>query len=289
MAENIGLLGLGIMGSAMSTNLRQAGWRVLGYDPDPLRHQEYLAAGGEDCDVADIAARCQTIITSLPTSAALRESATALARDVGPGSIVVETSTLPISVKSECRETLAEAGVTLLDCPLSGTGAQAVRRDVVVFGSGHRESLESVRPVLEGLSRSVRYVGPFGHGSLMKYVANLLVAVHNVAAAEAMALAERAGLDREKVWETIREGAGNSVIFDLRGRLMVDEQYLPATAKMSMFVKDVGIVRDYARSLQLPTPLLDGTAQLYERAVDAGLADSDAAALFTLMRSDRCG
>jgi 3-hydroxyisobutyrate dehydrogenase-like beta-hydroxyacid dehydrogenase len=203
------------------------------------------------------------------------------------GLVVVETSTLPLPVKQRCRRMLADSGAILLDCPLSGTGAQALNRDVVVYGSGDEAAFEAVRPILEAFSRSVRYLGPFGHGSVMKYVANLLVAVHNVATAEAFALGIRAGLDREQLWETVRDGAGGSVIFDKRGRLMVDEKYLPATAKVSMFVKDVGVVRDYANTLDLPTPLLDATVDLYDRAMDAGLADSDAAALLSLMEFDR--
>jgi putative dehydrogenase len=132
----------------------------------------------------------------------------------------------------------------------------------------------------------VVHVGAFGHGSTMKYVANLLVAVHNVATAEAFALGLRAGLDPQQLWDTVRDGAGGSVIFDKRGKLMIDEQYLPATAKISMFVKDVDIVRDYAQSLDLPTPLLDATVGLYDRAVDEGLADADAAALLSFMKND---
>jgi 3-hydroxyisobutyrate dehydrogenase-like beta-hydroxyacid dehydrogenase len=94
-------------------------------------------------------------------------------------------------------------------------------------------------------------------------------------------------LDRGELWESIRDGAGSSVIFDKRGRLMIDEDYLPATAKISMFVKDVGIVRDYARHLNLPTPLLDVTASLYDRAQADGLGEYDAAALLTLLADDR--
>jgi len=143
-----------------------------------------------------------------------------------------------------------------------------------------------MRNVLEAFSRRVVYVGAFGNGSTMKYVANLLVAIHNVSTAEAFALGMRAGLDPQQLWDTVRDGAGGSVIFDKRGKLMIDEQYLPATAKVSMFVKDVSIVRKYAQSLDLPTPLLDATVHLYDRAVNQGLADADAAALLSFMKTD---
>jgi putative dehydrogenase len=283
----LGMLGLGIMGSAMSGHLLSHGHRVVGHDPVPQRAAAFQRAGGQLArSASEIAERADVVITSLPTSAAAEQVCRELADHARPGLVVVETSTLPLPVKNDCRQRLAGSGAILLDCPLSGTGAQALNRDVVVYGSGDEAAFESVRPILEVFSRSVRHLGPFGHGSIMKYVANLLVAIHNVATAEAFALGIRAGLDRKQLWETVRDGAGGSVIFDHRGKLMLDEQYLPATAKVSMFVKDVGVVREYAQALDLPTPLLDATVDLYDRAMEAGMADSDAAALLSLMNSD---
>jgi putative dehydrogenase len=281
------MLGLGIMGSAMSGHLMAGGFDVVGYDPAPDPVAAFAAAGGQPVGSAgEVAERVDVVITSLPTSAAAEQACRELAAHARPGLVVVETSTLPMAVKLSCRQTLADAGAILLDCPLSGTGAQARDRDVVVFGSGDEAAFESVRPVLETFSRRVVHTGPFGHGSTMKYVANLLVAIHNVSTAEAFALGIRAGLDPQQLWDTVRDGAGGSVIFDKRGKLMIDEQYLPPTAKISMFVKDVSIVRDYAQTLDLPTPLLDATVALYDRAVDEGLGDADAAALLSLMKSD---
>jgi L-threonate 2-dehydrogenase len=183
---------------------------------------------------------------------------------------------------------VSAAGAELLDCPLSGTGAQARVRDVVVFGSGDEAAFERARTVMETFSRSVRYLGPFGSGSTMKLVANLLVAVHNAATAEAFALGEAAGLDPQQIYDTVRDGAGNSVIFEKRGQLMVDRAYRPATAKVSMFVKDTGLIADYAGRLGLDLPVLAATRPLYDRAVERGFADADAAALLeTLEREDR--
>lgn len=283
-----GLIGVGIMGSAMATHVLAAGHDVIGYDVDRDRRDRLAAAGGTALrSAAQVAAATRFIVLSLPSADALVESCAAIAGAGSRGTVVVETSTMAADVKFACRDRLAQAGIDLLDCPLSGTGAQALTRDVVVYGSGDQAVFESVRPMLDTFSRSVRYLGRFGNGSVMKFIANLLVAVHNVATAEAFALGIRAGLDRGVLWESIRDGAGNSVIFDKRGRLMIDEEYLPATAKVAMFVKDVGIVRDYARHLDLPTPLLDVTASLYDRAQAGGLGEHDAAALLTMMATDR--
>jgi 3-hydroxyisobutyrate dehydrogenase-like beta-hydroxyacid dehydrogenase len=278
------MVGLGIMGSAMAGHLLARGHAVVGYDVDPGRVRELTAAGGTAvASAGEVAAATDLVVTSLPTVDAAREVVDGLASAARPGLVVAETSTLPHEVKEACRRQLADAGGVLLDCPLSGTGAQARERDVVVLGSGDAEAFERIRPVLAAVARSVRYLGPFGHGSTMKLVANLLVAVHNAATAEAFALGEAAGLDPQQIYDTIRDGAGNSVIFEKRGRLMVDRAYEPATAKVSMFVKDVGVIAEFADRLGLDTPVLAAVRPLYDRAVALGLASADAAALLEVL------
>jgi 3-hydroxyisobutyrate dehydrogenase-like beta-hydroxyacid dehydrogenase len=280
----VGVVGLGIMGSAMAGHLLARGHAVVGYDLDPGRARELVAAGGTAAASAgEVAAATDLVLTSLPTADAAREVVAGLAGAGHPGLVVAETSTLPHEVKEACRRRLADAGGVLLDCPLSGTGAQALERDVVVLGSGDEAAFERIRPVLETVARSVRYLGPFGHGSTMKLVANLLVAVHNAATAEAFALGEAAGLDPQQLYDTIRDGAGNSVIFERRGRLMVDRTYEPASAKVSMFVKDVGVIAEFADRLGLDTPVLAAVRPLYDRAVELGLASADAAALLEVL------
>jgi 3-hydroxyisobutyrate dehydrogenase-like beta-hydroxyacid dehydrogenase len=277
-------VGLGIMGSAIAQHLLQAGREVLGYDVDDARLRQLESDGGTALSSAGEAAeRADVVLTSLPGSGPALEVCRELAARAREGLVVVETSTLPHEVKNDCRELLHVAGGDLLDCPLSGTGAQARVRDVVVYGSGDEAAFERVRDVLEIFSRSVRYLGPFGSGSTMKLVANLLVAVHNAATAEAFALGEAAGLDPQQIYDTIRDGAGNSVIFEKRGRLMVDRAYRPATAKVSMFVKDTGLIAEFAGGLDLPLPVLEATRPLYDRAVERGLADADAAALLEIL------
>jgi L-threonate 2-dehydrogenase len=283
----VGVIGLGIMGSAISANLLDVGHTVVGYDLTLSARTSLVDLGGRAVGtVAMVATEAPVILTSLPSARAVVDVCEQIATLAPAGTIVVETSTLDLATKRYVQGVLREADIELLDCPLSGTGAQARTRDVVVYGSGDESAFEDVRTVLEGFSRSVRYVGTFGAGSITKYVANLLVAAHNVCTAEAFALGIRAGLDRRALWEAIADGAGGSVIFTQRGRLMIDDSYLPATAKVSMFVKDVGLVRAFAQSLDLPTPMLDATVELYDRAMGLGLGDQDAAALLRLMQSD---
>jgi 3-hydroxyisobutyrate dehydrogenase-like beta-hydroxyacid dehydrogenase len=284
MVTTTAVVGLGIMGSAIAQHLLDAGCEVLGYDVDDARVRQLERMGGTALtSVREAAERADVVLTSLPGSGPALEVCRELAAGAREGLVVVETSTLPHGVKNSCRDLLRAAGGDLLDCPLSGTGAQARVRDVVVYGSGDEAAFERVRGVLEIFSRSVRYLGPFGSGSTMKLVANLLVAVHNAATAEAFALGEAAGLDPQQIYDTIRDGAGNSVIFEKRGQLMVDRAYRPATAKISMFVKDTGLIAEFADGLGLELPVLEATRPLYDRAVERGLADADAAALLETM------
>lgn len=289
MTTTTAVVGLGIMGSEIAGHLLGGGFAVLGYDVAATRLRDLENRGGTALGSArEAAERADVVVTSLPGSGPALEVCRELALAGHEGMVVVETSTLPHAVKAECRELIVASGGELLDCPLSGTGAQARNRDVVVYGSGDEAAFERVRPVLAAFSRSVRHLGPFGSGSTMKLVANLLVAVHNAATAEAFALGEAAGLDPQQLYDTIRDGAGNSVIFEKRGQLMVDRSYVPATAKISMFVKDTGLIADFADGLDLPLPVLAATRPLYDRAVEQGLADADAAALLeTLTRKDR--
>ena len=277
------VVGLGIMGSAMAQHLLDRGIAVLGYDVDAERVRELEGAGGRALSSArEAGERADVVLTSLPSAAAALDVCAELAA-ARQGLVVVETSTLPHDVKDRCRELLGRAGAELLDCPLSGTGAQARVRDVVVYGSGDEAAFERARPVLDAFSRSVRYLGPFGTGSTMKLVANLLVAVHNAATAEAFALGEAAGLDPQQLYVTIRDGAGNSVIFDKRGRLMVDRVYRPPTATISMFVKDTGLIAEFSDRLGLELPVLEASLPLYRCSVEHGLAVSVAVSILVTM------
>jgi L-threonate 2-dehydrogenase len=159
----------------------------------------------------------------------------------------------------------------LLDCPISGTGAQAKTRDLVVYASGEAASIAAVMPMFRDFAREAHDLGAFGNGTKMKFVANLLVAIHNVASAEAFALGIKAGLDPKQILELVRSGAGNSRVFELRGPMMAEGRYDDATMKISVWQKDMAIIDDFARNLECKTPLFDATIPIYEAAMAQGL------------------
>ena len=274
--SGVGMIGLGIMGSAMTANLLNAGFKVLGYDVVPRRRAEHRAAGGDAARTCrEVAKRCEVVVTSLPSSQALLDIAAELAKAVRKGQIVVETSTLPIGVKEEARATLAKRGAILLDCTLSGTGAQARVKDLIVYASGDRKSCDRVGPVLDGFARAHYYVGEFGAGSKVKFVANLLVAIHNVAAAEAMVLAMKSGLDPALVLKVVADGAGGSRMLQIRGPMMVKGNYSEATMKVETWQKDMTVIGEYARKIDCPTPLFSASAAFYTAAMAMGHGAED--------------
>jgi putative dehydrogenase len=271
-----GMIGLGIMGSAMSSNLIRTGFKVLGYDVLPRRRQEHRKAGGNVAlNCREIAKGCDIVVTSLPSSSALLETAAELAKSSRANQIVIETSTLPIPVKEEARKRLATRGTILLDCTLSGTGAQARVKDLIVYASGHLKSYRRIAPVLDGFARAHYYVGAFGAGSKVKFVANLLVAIHNVAAAEAMVLAMKSGLDPAMVLKVVADGAGGSRMLQVRGPMMVKGDYSDATMKVQTWQKDMTIIGDYARKIDCPTPLFSASAPIYTAAMAMGRGAED--------------
>ncbi len=280
----VGVVGLGIMGSAMAGNLLQAGFEVIGHDVLAARRNALAKAGGKAARGArEVGRRAPIVITSLPSAQALREVAADLADSPGEGRIVVETSTLPLVEKLAARATLAQRSVRMLDCPLSGTGAQARVKDLVVYASGDRAGYRECAHVLDGFSRAHYYLGAFGAGSKMKFIANLLVAIHNVSAAEAMVLGRKAGLDAATMVKVLGDGAGASRMLQVRGPMMVSGDYSDAAMKVGVWQKDMQIIGEFARELQCPTPLFAATTAVYNAAMALGFADADTASVCAVL------
>lgn len=285
--ENVGIVGAGVMGFAMANNLQAAGFKVYGYDPVPAAQQRLRDIGSVAvASPREVAEQCSIILFSLPSAAALADAAggaDGVAKASASGTIVIECSTLPLDVKHAAHDVLTASGKIMLDCPVSGTGAQAARKDLVIFGSGDADAFKRSLPVLEGMSRVQRYLGAFGNGSIMKYVANLLVSIHNVAAAEAMVLGMKAGLDPAVLYETLADSAGSSRMFQVRGPLMRDGKYDEATATIRTHIKDVEIIGAFANSLRCPTPLFAAAAQPYYARAAQGFDMQDTASVCAVM------
>ena len=287
-SEPVGFLGLGVMGSAMSGHLLDAGFPVLGFDPDPGRRDDHEARGGTVCtDPAEVARGVDVVVTSLPNAAALAEvldGQDGLAAGARPGLVVIETSTLGAATKQDGHDRARAFGATLLDCPMSGTGQQARDGDLVAYLSGDEAAKDRARPVLAAFTRAQYDLGPFGRGTAMKLVANLLVAVHNAAAAEALLLAQRAGLDLQDVLAAVGDGAGSSRMLQVRGPLMAAGRYSPATATVATMQKDNALIAEFAAGVASPTPLFAATAVLYQAAAAQDRVQEDTACVFGVLQ-----
>jgi putative dehydrogenase len=287
MTMTVGVIGLGIMGGSIAANLLKNSFQVVGCDIDETCCNALVSVGGRAVTTArEVVCGSDFCITSLPSVAALQQvilgddGIIAAAKE---GVIVAECSTLPLEAKEEAFQALAKADVILLDCPISGTGAQAVTGDLSIFASGDQLAVESAASVLKGFSRSHHYVGAFGNGSKMKFVANLLVHIHNVAAAEALVLGMRAGLDPQLICDVIPSGAGTSRMFEVRGPMMVKGDYSQATMKIDMWQKDMDIIQAFAESLGCPTPLFEASRPLYDTALVEGYAKEDTASVCAVL------
>ncbi|HTX02666.1 MAG TPA: NAD(P)-dependent oxidoreductase [Candidatus Acidoferrales bacterium] len=292
MILRVGLIGLGIMGSAYAGHLIGAGFSTVAYDLDPAALERYKLRGGNPAVSAKgVAANSDVIVVALASASAVEDAlfgADGVANGVGAGSVILDMGTFPLELKRSIRERFVGHGASVLDTPVSGTGSQAATRDLVVFASGDEAAFEKSRAVLDAFARDVRYVGEFGNGSKLKYIANLLVTIHNLSTAEAMVLAEKAGIDGTMLLDMLGESAASSRMMQVRGPMMAEHRYEPATMRLEVYQKDLDIIEAFAKSLDCPTPLFSASLPFYAGAIAEGRGKEDTAAIVTVLR-ERAG
>lgn len=281
-----GIIGVGVIGSAMANNLVEAGFDVVGFDIAPAAMAHLQKLGGRPAaSCPAVLAEADVVITSMPSAAALAKVVEEMVRNARPDRIVAETSTLALADKQAAFDKLAAAGIEMLDCPLSGSANRALIRDVLVYASGDKAAYDRALPVFEGFSRAPFYVGAFGNGSKLKYIANHLVAIHTAAAGEAFALARKAGLDPATVYDAIIGGAGGSRAMEARKEMLVANEYLPVrTASLDLFAKDIAVIGDFADDAGCPVPVFTATLPLYKSAIAQGMGGDDMAAISLLLQ-----
>jgi 3-hydroxyisobutyrate dehydrogenase-like beta-hydroxyacid dehydrogenase len=286
-AASVGQIGLGIMGGAFARHLLAAGFTVVGFDVDRKRRGELARRGGvAAASCAAVAARCRILITSLPSIAACEAAffgEEGIVARAQRGTIVIEASTLPLEVKLDLRDRCARHGIEVLDCPISGTGAQAAAKDIAVYASGGKEAVKKCGRIFSGFARSTHYCGEFGNGSKLKFVANLLVTIHNLSAAEAIVVGLKSGLDLELLFKVITDGAGTSRMFEVRAPLMIANDYRKATMKVDVYHKDIDIISAFTDQLNCPTPLFEASKPFYAAALAQGYAAQDTAAICAVL------
>lgn len=285
---SICIIGLGIMGSAYAGTLVKAGETVIGVDPSEAARKSASEYGVEvHAEPGEWISSCDLIILSLVSPIVLELVSTNICGLLNPGQIVLETGTFALSDKLKAQKIFAEAGVILLDCPVSGTGIQAVKGDLVMMASGPNEAVERARTIMEQFTKLVINAGEFGFGIKLKFVANHAVAVHNVAAAETLNYSDNLGLDRDIVYKMLSDGAGQSRMSDLRMPLMISGEYEPPTASMKMFEKDLSIIGDDIVEKDVQAPLFFAARELYDSAFETLPETLDTAAVFKIYSQDK--
>ena len=280
----VGIVGLGIMGGAFAKNLAAAGWHVTGYDISAARRREAQRAGVKIArNAAEVAAAAPVILTSLPKPQALMDIVRTLVAAKLPRKLVVEMSTFAITDKEKAASVLEKAGHQMLDTPVSGTGSQAKEKDLIFYASGDARQIKRLTPLFNDFGRRAFNVGAFGNGSKIKYVANLLVAINNVASAEAMVLGMKAGLPPKLIYDLITPGAGNSRVFELRAPMMVKGSYDNVTMKIDVWDKDMRVIGNFARKIGVRTPMFDASKPIYLKAMKTGLGRKDTAAVCAVL------
>lgn len=266
------------MGSAYAQNLSKAGVEIIGCEIDDAKVEALSDVPlTRAASPADVVGKVDRVITSLPNAAAftkVMEEIGAAGRSV----VVADTCTLTVAQKQVGKELLAKAGAALLDCPVGGTGAQAAKGDLVIFGSGDEPAFDRIRPIFEKMARVVHYLGDFGAGSVMKFIHNLLVAIHNCSAGEAFALGMKAGIDPQVIYDVISTSAGTSRMFEVRGTMMVSGDYdTNISSTLETILKDIACISEHARNVACPTPLFSLAGDIHRAASAQGFAMSDPA------------
>jgi 3-hydroxyisobutyrate dehydrogenase-like beta-hydroxyacid dehydrogenase len=200
--------------------------------------------------------------------------------------ILIDMNTISLEDKLETREKLQKLNIKMVDAPVSGTGAQAKEKDIVVMSSGDSKIVDECDIIFKSFSKQNINVGEFGNGIKFKILANLLVTVHNTVTAEALLLGQKAGLDSNMIYEVLNAGAATSVMLDKRMPLMINKNYEPATASMRIFLKDIEVISNFLKTNNLNSPTFEAAAALYNQSKEKIPITYDTAAIYEQLENN---
>ena len=285
--ETVGLVGIGKIGLPIAENLIKSGYRVLGYRRHSLADFEKIG-GVAATSPAEIGAQADIVLTCLPSADALDEVVTGkqgLVHSARPGQIVVELGSHLIPDKERQIAPLAAKGAVFLDGEVGGTPGMVSARKAVVYLAGDEAAAKKAEQVARGFSDIAHYFGPFGAASKVKLINNLLVVVHQAAAAEAMALGLKAGVDVDLMIKAVAAGSGGSTQFGIRAPWMAQRRFLPAQGDAKGLSHYFDLIGDFAERAGVATPMLDRAVELFERCIDMGLGAHDNAVMVDVIGS----
>jgi 3-hydroxyisobutyrate dehydrogenase-like beta-hydroxyacid dehydrogenase len=274
----LGIVGLGLLGSAVARRLRAGGHDVVGYDLVAEKGKALVELGGRAAQSAEAVAKsAEAVCVVLPSLASVEEvvlGPRGLAASGPAGATIIQMSTISPALTERLAREVTARGLAFLDCPISGTSAMVAHGEGIIFVGGELSVFARWRPVLETILPRAVFIGAAGQAMVLKLVANLLVALHSAAAAEALLLARQAGLDLGLVLDVLTKSAATSRMLEVRGPLIAREEF-PPQMKLDLFMKDLHLIQEAARSVGAPLPLTDVAERLYAAAMEAGHGGAD--------------
>ena len=279
----VGVIGLGSMGLGMALSLKRAGFDVAGCDVTSEAVARLVAEGGRSAASPAEAADGADAVVSVVVNAAQTETilfgARGVAETLPKGAVFISSATMDPDIARQLAKQLEETGRLYLDAPISGGAQRAAQGELTILASGSQAAFSRARPALDAMSAKLYELGnDAGHGAAFKMINQLLAGVHIAAASEAMAFAARQGLDIKKVYEVITASAGNSWMFENRMPHVLDGDYTPRSA-VDIFVKDLGIIQDMARTAKFPVPVSAAALQMFLMTSAAGMGRDDDASV----------
>ena len=285
---NIGLIGLGAMGGAYAKHLLKNNFKCFGIDLDKNNILKFIQLGGQEITYDELFNKVEIVLTSLPSLNAYKDVLNNLKR-LGKNNskkFILDMNTISIDDKNMFKNEIIGLNIDMLDSPVSGTGAQAWEADLTVFASGSKELIDKCMNIFKAFSKEVINVGPFGNGMKFKILANLLVTIHNTAAAEALRLGELAGLDQDMIFKVLGNSAATSVMLQKRMPLMINKNYEPPTASYNIFLKDVDIIRNFIKDNNVTLPTFEGSAKIYDKAEKTLSKNWDTASVYEVLKME---
>ena len=284
--KRIGIIGVGLLGSAVASRLLKGGFEVAAYDTRPeqvkaLQAQGLIAAAS----IAEAAAEADAVFTILPSLESVETTILGrggLIETVPRDCTLIQMSTISPELTRRLASAALAGGLGFLDAPMSGTSAMVERGDCAIFVAGDRSRAEACQPIFDAIAKKTHYVGDAGMASLAKLATNLLVGLNTAALAEALVLGAKGGLAPGVLVEILKESAGASKMVDVRGPLMVSRRFDPQM-KIDLFLKDFKLILEEGRRLEVPLPLTSVTQQLATATAVAGRGEEDLAAIVTTL------
>ena len=285
---NIGLIGLGAMGGAYAKHLLKNNFKCFGIDLNENNILKFIQLGGQEITYDELFNKVEIVLTSLPSLNAYKDVLNNLKRlgKNNPKKIILDMNTISIDDKNMFKNEIIGLNIDMLDSPVSGTGAQAWEADLTVFASGSKELIDKCMNIFKAFSKEVINVGSFGNGMKFKILANLLVTIHNTAAAEALRLGELAGLDQDMIFKVLGNSAATSVMLQKRMPLMINKNYEPPTASYNIFLKDVDIIRNFIKDNNVTLPTFEGSAKIYDKAEKTLSKNWDTASVYEVLKME---